>query len=175
MATDSADSARRGAAAGRGQRRLARAAATTGGVMAATPTQHATTPPQGCQGTTKAGAPCRGIVQNGRPWCLAHDPERQAELPGVRAKGAAASNKLRAIKGRRQKLDSAPALLRFVGSLVQDVLDGTVSPDVARAALYGVSIARQLVETSDLDARISALEEKAAATPQAGGRPRWRV
>jgi len=146
----------------------------------ATATQRAATLPQegpphnGCQAITKGGAPCRGIVQNARPWCLVHDPARQGELPGVRAAGAAAANKLRMLKGHRQKLESAPALLRFVGGLVQDVLDGSVTPDIARTALYGCSIARQLVEASDLDRRLTILE--AAQTPPAKkGAPPWRA
>ena len=146
----------------------------------ATATQRAATLPQegpshnGCQATTKSGAPCRGIVQNARPWCLVHDPARQSELPGVRAAGAAAANKLRVLKGHRHKLDNAPALLRFVGGLVQDVLDGSVTPDVARAALYGCAIARQLVESSDLDTRLRVLE--AAQTPETAkkGTSTWR-
>ena len=63
-----------------------------------------------------------------------------------------------ALQNRRLKLDTPAALIRFVGTVVQDVVSGAVEPDVARAALYGCSIQRQLIEASELEKRLEALE-----------------
>ena len=141
---------------------------------AVAPQSTASTPRHGCQATTKSGAACRAFALPGRPFCLTHDPERREDATAARVKGAGVSNRLRSIEGRRRKLDSAPALLRFVGGIVQDVLDGSTSPDIARAALYGCAIARQLVESSDLDTRLRVLE--AAQTPETAkkGTSTWR-
>ena len=63
------------------------------------------------------------------------------------------ANQLRAIQGRRPRIDNVPGLVRFTGGIVQDVLDGQVPVDVGRTALYGVSVLLCLVELSDLEQR----------------------
>lgn len=65
---------------------------------------------------------------------------------------------MKALRARRLRLDTPTALVKFTALLVQDALDGTTAVDVARCALYGVSIQRQLVEASDLEQRLAALE-----------------
>ena len=124
--------------------------------------QRAATPPQGsqarCEALTKAGTACRGFAQSDRPFCLAHDPERQADARAARAKGATHANQLRSLRGARATLDSAQALVPFTAGIVHDTLEGRLDTDVARVALYGVSIMRQLLEASDLQARLEALE-----------------
>jgi hypothetical protein len=90
----------------------------------------------------------------------------------ARSRGGTSAAKLRALEGRRSKLDTPAALVRFVATLVQDVVGGTVGPDVARVALYGCSIQRQLLETSDLEARLDALEAAAEHPAQRPGK--WR-
>jgi len=94
----------------------------------------------------------------------------------ARQKGGRVAGQLRSIEGRRKKLDSASDLIRFTADVVQDVLSGAVGPDVARACLYGISIQRQLIEASDIERRLAALEQQrlpAHPHQQQGGRP-WR-
>jgi hypothetical protein len=79
-------------------------------------------------------------------------------MAAARSRGATKANKLRALAGRRPKLDNARALTRFVSDVVKDTLSGRVLPDVARAVLYGCSIQRALIETGDLAKRLEALE-----------------
>ena len=71
-----------------------------------------------------------------------------------------AANKLRAIQGARQRLDTPAALAKFVSALVQDVLDGTVPVSVGRTALYGLNIQHKLIESTELERRIAALEAR---------------
>jgi len=52
------------------------------------------------------------------------------------------------------------ALVRFTGRLIQNVIDETTPVDVGRALLYDISIQRQLVESGDLEKRLSALEQQ---------------
>ena len=57
--------------------------------------------------------------------------------------------KLRLLQGRRTKLDSPRALTRFLSDLMQDVLAGSVQPDVGRVVAYCISIQKSLLETAD--------------------------
>ena len=125
-------------------------------------------PEQTCEARTKLGAPCRSFALRGQRFCLSHDPALQDVVREARAKGGAAASKLRALEGQRAKLDTPAALVRFTGRLIQDVLDGTTPVDVGRAVLYGVSIQRQLVESSELERRIAAIEQRLQ-----GPRDRW--
>jgi hypothetical protein len=136
----------------------------TPGVPAAPSGQSAAPKPK-CRATTLRGAPCQAFaVADG--FCISHDPARRDEARAARSKGAAVGNRLRAIVGRRDQLDSPAALVRFTSGVVQDVLGGVLTPDVARVALYGISIQRTLVESSDLERRLAALEEAQTHHPK---------
>ena len=123
-----------------------------------------------CQAVRKDGQPCRAPAQPGASLCLWHDPDRAEAAREARSRGAVAAGKVRALQARRAKLDTPRALVRFVAGVVQDVLDGQVEVDAARAALYGVNVQRLLLEQSDIEARLTALEQRLA--DQQGGR-RW--
>ena len=122
-----------------------------------------------CQARRNDGQPCRGPALPLSVYCWSHDESRAEEMAAARSRGATKANKLRALAGRRPKLDNARALTRFVSDVVQDTLGGRVLPDVARAVLYGCSIQRVLIETSDLAKRLEALE---AQLPTAGAQRR---
>ena len=115
-----------------------------------------------CTATTRAGAPCRSFAPPGRPYCVMHDPEKAAAVAAARARGGTVAAKLRVLQGKRLRLDTAAALVRFTADVVQDTLAGTVEPDVARTVLYGVSIQRQLVEVADHERRLAKLERRYA-------------
>lgn len=125
-----------------------------------------------CRGTTALGEPCKGFALPNRDFCLSHDPERAAQLRESRARGGAAAAKLRALKGKRAKLDTLPALVRFTAGLIQGVLDQSTPVDIGRCVLYGLSIQRDLVETSDLERRVDALEQQIAGRTAKKG---WRA
>jgi hypothetical protein len=59
-------------------------------------------------------------------------------------------------------LDSPAALVRFAGRLISETYAGTLTPDIARVLFYGLSVQRQLVESSDIEERVKALEEQLA-------------
>ena len=69
-----------------------------------------------------------------------------AAAAAARSRGATKAGKLRALRGKRRRLDTHSGLAHFVTSLVYDVVEGRQDPDVARTALYGCSILRQLAE-----------------------------
>lgn len=87
-----------------------------------------------------------------------HDPARAAAVAAARARGGTVAAKLKILQGKRARLDSQHALVRFVSDVVQDTLAGTVEPDVARVVLYGISIQRALIEASGLEKRLAEVE-----------------
>ncbi len=61
-------------------------------------------------------------------------------------------------------------MVRFVAMLVHRTVEGELDVNVARCAFYGLSLQKSLVELSDLERRIIALEAAAgeAASKKAG-------
>ena len=121
-----------------------------------------------CTAKTKRGAACRSFSLPDRDVCIMHSPEHAAQIDAARKRGGTVAMKLRVLQGKRVRLDSPKSLIKFVGDVMQDTLAGTVDPLVARSVLYGASIQRALIEASDLEQRLAALEESLA--PKAG---RW--
>ena len=110
-----------------------------------------------CEATRKDTQPCLAAALPGRGWCWSHDPDRQEIAAAARRDGAIKSNKLRSLRGKRRRLDTHGGLAHFVTNLVYDVAEGRQDPDVARAALYGCSILRQLAEHS-VEKRLAEVE-----------------
>jgi hypothetical protein len=127
-------------------------------------------PPAGCRATTRAGTPCRAFPLPGEPWCLAHHPDRRAEMRAARARGGPAAGRRRALAGRRARLATVPELVAFNARIVDDVLAGRLPVDTARVVVYALTLQRSLVEASDLERRITALE---AQRPARGARTQW--
>jgi hypothetical protein len=111
-----------------------------------------------CTAATKRGSACRSFALPGRPTCLMHTPALRAQVDAARRRGGTVAMKLRVLQGKRQKLDTPRALVRFVSDVMQDTLAGQIEPDVARAALYAVSIQRVLIEATDLQTRLAEVE-----------------
>ncbi len=126
-----------------------------------------------CEASRKDGQPCRAPALPDSTLCWSHDP-RQAEVAAqARAAGASKGGKLRALHGHRSKLSTVPELVRFVAMLVHRTVEGELDVNVARCAFYGLSLQKSLVELSDLERRIVALEAVAAETASRKGGRAW--
>ncbi len=115
-----------------------------------------------CQGARKDGQPCRAPALPGSTWCWAHAPERQEIAARARAAGASKGGKVRALQGKRRRLESPVQLARFLSELVQSTLEGQTEPDIARVCFYGASVLRQVTESAELERRLTALEQQLA-------------
>ena len=111
-----------------------------------------------CTGTTKRGKPCRSFALPGRSLCVAHDPQYAATAEAARRKGGTTAMKLKVLQGRRQRLDTARSLTRFLGDVMLDLLAGRVEVDVARTLAYCASVQKSLVETAELEKQVAELE-----------------
>ena len=110
-----------------------------------------------CTARRKDGAPCRAPALPDSPLCWSHDP-RQAEVAAqARAAGASKGAKVKALHGRRRRLDTHAALASFLTGVIYDLAEGRQDPDVARVVIYGCSVMRQLAEHS-LERRLAEVE-----------------
>jgi hypothetical protein len=99
-----------------------------------------------CRALTKQGTACRAMPLPGRDVCIMHAPDQAEKVAAARVKGGTAAAKIRLLQGRRLKLDTPAALVRFTSGIVQDTLAGTVEVDVARTVLYGVGMQLKALE-----------------------------
>lgn len=113
-----------------------------------------------CQATAKHGGACGSFALPGRPWCIAHDPDRLEQRTAARAKGGAVASKLRMLRGRRARLDTVAGLVPFTASLLHDVLEGRVSTDIGRTVFYGLSIQVKHIELAQVIPRLQQLEAR---------------
>jgi len=99
-----------------------------------------------CAATRKDGDGCRAPALPDSALCWSHDP-RQAEVAArARAAGASKGAKVKALHGRRRRLDTHGGLAIFLNGVIHDVLEGKIDGDTARAVIYGCALMRQLNE-----------------------------
>ena len=124
-----------------------------------------------CRSKTKAGASCRAMVLPGRDVCIAHAPDMAEKIAAARMRGGTAAAKLRLLQGKRLRLDSPAALVKFTGGLLQDALAGTVDIDTARTIGYLVSVQLKAIEQARQSDVETMLAEVKALTAEARRRP----
>lgn len=106
------------------------------------------------------GRGCRAGPQLERPWCFAHDPER--------AEDAAEARRLGGLRRRREGtvtvaydlpgLNSVADIRRVLDILVADALGLDSGIARLRVLIAVATAATRLLETGELEARLSALE-----------------
>ena len=124
-----------------------------------------------CWSKTKAGASCRAMVLPSRDVCIAHAPDMVEKIAAARMRGGTAAAKLRVLQGRRLRLDSPSALVKFTGGLLQDALAGTVDVDTARTIGYLVSVQLKAIEqarASDVDQALAEVRQRTAEARMRG-------
>jgi hypothetical protein len=113
---------------------------------------------QVCAATKASGAPCRAYARAGRPFCAMHDPEHAEAMRVSRAAGGEATR--RATPAPPIKLGTIAEQLTAIEETINRVRAAEEPLGVARLALYGISLARPLVELGELEERIKKLEEQ---------------
>jgi hypothetical protein len=116
-----------------------------------------------CQAPRKDGSVCRACPLPGSALCWSHDPTRAEAAREARSKGARKANTLRLLRGRRPRLDRPGAMTKFLATLMLDTLEGRVEADIARSVGYLANVQRAYIEQAELERRLAALEQQAAA------------
>lgn len=120
-----------------------------------------------CPAMKREGGQCQGFSALGGDWCFNHHPEMQDRMAEARKLGGKNSSKLKALNGKRLKLDTSRSLAKFTATVLQDARAGLIDPDTARAVLYGISIQAQAIQAAEqremqqLSAEVRSLVEEA--------------
>jgi hypothetical protein len=111
---------------------------------------------QVCQAERANGQPCRAYAMSGVQWCYLHSPERAQEAQEARVAGGYARNK--PAPAEPVSLRTIDDQIAAIEQTIDRVRAGNEGVNVARLVLYGISLARPLVELGEIEERIRALE-----------------
>lgn len=112
---------------------------------------------QRCAQTRPNGEPCRGFAIAGSRYCFAHDPAQAAKRDDARRRGGEA--------GKPPPLPESTIPLRTMGDVlallettVNDLRAGRVDTKTANGIGYLANVAVKVIQQTDIEARLEALE-----------------
>lgn len=124
-----------------------------------------------CSATRTNGTPCQAVALPGRELCWAHDPEHREKASAARrAGGANRSNLARAARHIPRDMKD---LTRRLLEAIDQVHRGELEPRSLTAMASGAGAVVRLYEVGELEARLEALEERAAQPKGATSRRGW--
>jgi len=92
-------------------------------------------------------------------------------VAAARRRGGTAAARLRVLEGKRLRLDSPAAVVKFTSGVVQDCLAGTIEVEIARTTLYGIGIllkAQEQARASDIEAMLAEVRKLTAEARMRG-------
>jgi hypothetical protein len=117
-----------------------------------------------CTQTLPDGRPCRGFATTGSEYCFAHDPARALQRSAAQRAGG------KAPRGRslpKSAVEVAPDpvairsnedLLVLVETTINDLRTGRLDPRVSNAVGYLANVAVKILEQTEIETRLDALE-----------------
>jgi hypothetical protein len=93
--------------------------------------------------------------------CWIHDPDQTEATAQARAAGASKGAKVKALKGRRRRLDTHEGLAAFLSGIIHDVAEAKLDAEIARTVIYGCAVMRHLAEHG-LERRLAEVERQLA-------------
>lgn len=109
-----------------------------------------------CKALRRDGQQCRAKTGYNAEYCFVHDPDRQQAATEARSAGG--KNRFKPAPAEPINLRTIDAQLTAIESTIDRVRAHQEPVNVARLALYGISLARPLIELAELEERIKALE-----------------
>ena len=112
---------------------------------------------QHCAHIRPNGAQCRGYAVSGSRYCFAHDPAQAPKRDDARRRGGCA--------GRIESLPESALTVRTMGDVLEliettinDVRAGRVDVRIANAIGYLANVSVKVIQQTDIEARLEALE-----------------
>lgn len=118
-----------------------------------------------CRGTTAGGSPCKNDATPGSLYCAWHDPQRVQERKEWSRKGGRASSTQKRLSRLIQDADelSTGDCLRLVSGAMMMLMEGTLDPSHLSALASAAKTLDAIRTTSELQARLDALEARLTA------------
>jgi hypothetical protein len=110
-----------------------------------------------CAAHRPNGAPCQGFAISGSRFCFAHDPTQTEKRAAARRRGGEAGNPP-PLPESNLALRTMSDVLALIETTVNDLRAGRVDVKVANAIGYLANVAVKVIQQSDLEARLAALE-----------------
>ena len=122
---------------------------------------------QRCQATAVDGRSCRATPLHDEPSCFWHSPSHAEEATEARRLGGTRRRRDKTLVGvfDLSSLDTVQGIRRFLEIAMFDTLALEGSIGRSRTLIQGVQAASRLLEASDLEARIAALEAALGPRP----------
>lgn len=121
-----------------------------------------------CKGKTKSGKRCSANALKGSKYCFYHDPARKNDLRAAQSKGGKTSNKWPGVlflpaETPDVDLKTPDDVRLLISDTISRLRRGEVHPDIASKIGYLAQVGLRSLEQSELEKRISKLEEKIIA------------
>lgn len=113
-----------------------------------------------CAGQLPDGRPCRAWPLRGEPFCLWHSPAHEDEVAEARRLGGLRRRREKTVAGAYEiaGLGTVESIRRILEIAILDVLGLENSIARARVLISGAQAAAKLLETGELQDRVTALE-----------------
>ena len=112
---------------------------------------------QRCACTRANGEPCRGYAVTGSRYCFAHDPAQAAKRTDARRRGGSAGM-VEPLPESSLSIRNMGDVLELIETTINDVRAGRVDTKTANAVGYLANIAVKVIQQTDIEARLEALE-----------------
>lgn len=112
---------------------------------------------QQCAHTKPNGEPCRGYAITGSRFCFAHDPAQAEKRTDARRRGGSAGMP-EPLPESELTIRSMSDVLELIETTINDVRAGRVDTKTANTVGYLANVAVKVIQQTDLEARLEALE-----------------
>jgi hypothetical protein len=116
-----------------------------------------------CKALTKAGKSCRAAATDGGLCYFHGNPEKAVELGRIGGRG---NRHATADASSLPPLETTAAVRKVLAQLVDDVYVGRLHPRIASGLAPLLSLQLRVIENSDLERRLRALERRDAGEPR---------
>jgi DNA primase large subunit len=101
--------------------------------------------------------PCGGYAVAGSRFCFAHDPAQEEKRTAARRRGGEAG-KIEPLPSSTLTIRTMSDVLELIETTINDVRAGRVDVKIANAIGYLANVSVKVIQQTDIEARLEALE-----------------
>ncbi len=103
------------------------------------------------------GEPCKGYAVSGSKYCFAHDPAQETKRRAAQRKGGEAG-RVATLPESSLSVRNMSDVLELIELTINDVRAGRLDVKVANAIGYLANVSVKVIQQTDIEARLEALE-----------------